>query len=150
MNPAIDKVAAQRVAGKFWKTKEGEKLEIAWMQSVHIVHSFNMMLKKQQWSRQQAEQRVRLNMQDAFENMYEELRRRRFLRWSGDFIVAVAVPRETPKELAMLRAILDTAPQSTAISQSFRKDTQAFIDKIMAQPGSPEAVKFVEYRLAHS
>ena len=136
-----------------WTTMQGDKIPIKWMDSIHLIHSFNMVCRKNSITALNWQKWGDDKVMVAF---VAELDSRGLLKWashSSTFsqLDTVQVIRETPVELCMLRALIDTG--SPSLVKSFRRDRQRFIDQVIfdAQFGEPDAVrlnaKFVEYRL---
>lgn len=138
-----------------WTTQAGEKIEVAWMTTPHLIHSFNMVMRKNNFSPDGVAVRIRKNLGDVFQAMHTELRRRQRLRWQAPGTPAQnqlqldGARRETPQQLAMLRAILDTAPLTDSISVEFMANPDKVIERIMTVPYADRdiAAKFIEYRL---
>lgn len=135
-----------------WRTQAGETIEVKWMASIHLVHSFNMVMRNNKFSANDA--RHRLARDNLLTAMYREIDRRGLMHWapssnsSFDQLLTDGIKRETPAQLAMLRAMLDTEP-TASMSAKFQEDPQAYLEYILANPGDyqKEIVLFTQYRL---
>lgn len=136
-----------------WRTQQGEVIEVQWMTSLHLVHSFNMVMRNNRFDANAARRRLAM-VNDAFSTMYREIDRRGLLHWAAsgnsnfDQLRTDGIKRETPAQLAMLRAVLDTEPKAS-MSVTFQEDPQAYVEHILANPGGyqKEIVLFTQYRL---
>lgn len=140
-----------------WTTQDGVPIEVQWMTTPHLIHSFNMLLRKNNFNRVTTEQRIARTTNDVFGAMYAEIDKRQRLKWNmlvegANKIDVDGVKRETPVQMAMLRAVLDTGKQFDKLSMNFHNHPQSAVDQIMADPVKfeKEIVKFTEYRLAQA
>jgi hypothetical protein len=140
-----------------WATQDGRSLDIRWMDSKHLVRSFNMLIRRNNMSVRAAERQDTM----FFAAMRSELKSRGLWKWEGNQIVIDPVSRETFKIMCMLRAMLDTnivwppGREMIAVVTKLRIEGEAFINKVMqAMHHDPHpdwyrlVTKFTEYRLA--
>lgn len=133
----------------FWMTQDGRRLDIRWMQSQHLAHSVNMVMRKSniQFRSLTAMRKVKPN---PFVIMLRELDDRKILSESVRAINQVHIYplRETLLELCMLRAIIDTRRDPTPMLENFRAFPAEFIQSAISQQYDEAlVVKFTEYRL---
>lgn len=135
-----------------WRTKQGEMLEIKWMDSVHLAHSLNLVLntlingtallarspaEKYKWAVDRSE-------------LYAELNSRKLATFrldEGKF--EPPATRETPLQMCMLRAILET--DNGHALNVWNNDREYTFD-LIAGPNrtgywEPVYFKFAQYRL---
>jgi hypothetical protein len=126
-----------------WKTLDGRVLVIKWMDSVHLVNSTNMQISKLTGFMYQ-----RMAVLTAKSTLYPELKARRL--WEEDkarsLKLVVPTHRETPVEMCVLRAILDTEP---ALMQHWVDDREEITKLILGGGRRYQKIylKFTEYRL---
>jgi hypothetical protein len=132
-----------------WTTMDGRQIEIRWMQSQHLVHSLNMIMRKNRLTK-----RHLLTRNDQLLNVFvTEVRERGLWQWAEAPIEQLYVPtlRETPAQLCMLRAILDVKPKNWEdIIGLFKQNPEQYIAHVLscADPKwVPVVAKFTEYRL---
>jgi hypothetical protein len=77
-----------------WRTRTGEEIEIAWMDSIHLYHSFRMSTNSP------------INSSIYAKNLKKELDDRGFFDCGG--VVIRPARRETPLQMCWMRAVLDT------------------------------------------
>lgn len=131
-----------------WTTNDGQKLEIKWMTSPHLAHAVNLMVRKNQMSRQDVTGYIAKHS-IPFTTMCKELQARGLFSWTdGSSQIVVPPHRETVSEMCMLRALIDCRAGTERIV-AFAQNTGPFMEQIRALP---DAVihKFTEYRLARS
>ena len=98
--------------GAIWTTNDGQKLDVRWMDSVHLAHSFNLVLRRVGLTRGKTS------------TVYPEIMHRRMLPDNYDSApVAIPTERETPDEMCMLNAVLNIHPSSFL---SWKQDKKAF------------------------
>jgi hypothetical protein len=92
-----------------WTTNDGRHIEVRWMQSQHLVHSFNMLLRKHSLHRATVELRLRAvnRARDIVTHMVQELRDRGLYIWKTQTELSIPDVRETPAQLCILRALID-------------------------------------------
>ena len=132
-----------------WTTQDGRTIEIAWMASAHLVATLNMLMRNNRLMRstlKMAPHTVRA--------LYAEVQRRGL-----DHIVphialydqfGVCKLRETPTQLCMLRAMLDTDQVGEKTLAEFQNDPQRVVEFFTSNAAiyGRLMAKFVEYRLA--
>lgn len=154
------------IAPHIWTTQAGETIEVRWMTTPHLIHSFNLVMRQNNFSRAKVERRMKLNKGDVFQAMYHEIAIRQQVRWRPDDQLDInGIQRETPLQLAMLRALLDTRyPPAEEVVRgidsrpfdelipSFYYRAQTVIDQVFADPVkyAPVITKFTEYRMAQA
>ena len=132
-----------------WKTQDGRTLDIRWMDSVHLVHSFNMLCRKHNLSSTNAEG---AGMSGSFiYNMINELKARGYFEWGGAQTpkygqLVIPKYREKKAVLCMFRALRDhnIPTEATRVIQG-----ETPVDLILGGNGPWEKViaSFVAYRL---
>lgn len=142
-----------------WETQDGRILDIRWMDSKHLVHSFNLACRRNLMSRQRID-----NMGEAmpwFTNMREELKARFLYIWRPDDQIHIdGLPRETLVAMCMLRAILDTKADAPGILDRhevfkwLRQEPEVIFHAYEIEKHKPKFTplftKFAEYRLART
>lgn len=92
-----------RTAGH-WTTKEGVRLQVIWMDSVHLAHSVNMLLK-----------RAAMNAV-AGSGVYKEAIARGMIgKYHDGTPLDIPKRREMPDEMCMLNAILGVRPDCLGV-----------------------------------
>lgn len=113
----------------YWHTKDGKKLEIEWMDSVHIVNALNMLLRQGNTPQ--------LVMKS---HIFKEAAKRGLVKMDvgNSVAAAIAVPnyRETPIDKCMMRALLDV-PGGRDYYPSFCRNRTAFIEDVNAFQHNP-------------
>ena len=130
-----------------WTTQDGRTVEIKWMQSSHLVHSFNMILRKNGLNRDHVK---KYEHHAVLGPMISELKRRRLYTWQPDDQLKPIKMRETPAQLCMLRALLDVLPAPDVKPiEAFYKDPQGAIEQMLANPHQNARLlaRFTSYRL---
>lgn len=130
-----------------WTTQDGRTIEIKWMQSSHLVHSFNMILRKNRFKREHMDQFLK---HATLGPMIDELKCRYLYSWRPDDQLVPTKVRETPVQLCMLRALLDVWPMSdVGPIKAFHKDPQGAIEQMLANPEKNARLlaRFTLYRL---
>lgn len=135
-----------------WTTQDGRVLQIAWMDSSHLVNSFNMVVRKNNLNPAQAARAGFDGRNQPFAALRDEIKSRQLYIWRPDGqLVAQGVPREDFKTLCMLRAILDAKPANVEeIVELFHRNPTSYSEHVLtcADPKwTPVVTKFVEYRL---
>jgi len=148
-----------------WTTQDGRVLEIKWMDSIHLVHSVNMLMRKN--SLNHLDLVKSLIMADkSFGPMLQELKDRKLYAYDKLATPAqftVPTHRESPIEMCMLRALIDTGIDDRIVRADptfgwkvFRNNPEAHRNLVAgAASVSPACVvaelwvKFVEYRFEH-
>lgn len=99
---------------KTWTTNSGQVLEIKWMDSVHLCHSW------------------RLTVRNGRENPY--LRQELFTRCLYDHQLGETLldRRETKEELCWLRALIDSDAPYDQIPE-FHRDRARFIKRVLSE-----------------
>lgn len=135
-----------------WTTQDGRKIPVKWMDSAHLVNSFNMLCRKNSLSRNQVNLMMQQAGNEVFKAMVNELRGRMLYNWRPDGQLDTSkVPRETPAQLCMLRALLDChyGPNEILL---FRDHPDSSIQH-WTSTADPKwdrlKPKFVEHRLNH-
>jgi hypothetical protein len=145
---------------KTWTTAEGKTVEYAWMTSVHLVHTYNVLANRNDLTR---EQWPTLALNEQVGMMIQELKARGLVQWvnngSGPLerLDRLAVPehRETPLQMCMLRALLDVKPRSAPdIVRLFRQDMDKYIAVVERCVNKDERDRdiwtlFISYRVGH-
>lgn len=144
-----------------WTTQDGRVLDIRWMDSIHLVHSFNMIARKTNL-RVDAAMSVRGAITAELITMIairDEIKARQLMLFTAAKQPAqIVVPnaREDFKTLCMLRAILDVRPKLKnleEIVEHFKDAPGRYIEHVVscADPKwVPVVAKFAEYRLART
>lgn len=137
-----------------WTTKDGQRIPVLWMASGHLVNSFNMLLKKNNIAPAQVDRIAQSPKNEIFRVMRDDIRARGLYNWApGDVLHKFDGTRETPPQLCMLRAIIDTKPKNwEEIVDRLYQDRDRYIEHVLscADPKwTPVVTKFVEYRLDH-
>lgn len=92
-----------RTAGH-WTTKDNVRLEVIWMDSVHLAHSVNMLLNRAPIA------------QVAASGVYKEAVARGMIgKYHDGTPLVTPKRRETPDEMCMLNAILEVRPDCLGI-----------------------------------
>lgn len=100
--------------GFTWRTNDGRVLDIRWMDSTHLVNSFNMLCRKHSLTLVNFEQRAPVSRDNILGNMADELRARGYFEWTPQFNqIAVPKTRESKQVLCMFRALVDHAMPET-------------------------------------
>ena len=134
---------------KVWKTQDGRFIEYKWMQSQHLVHAINLVLRQsnidsEEWYRFRAHRQIGLGIQ--------EIEARGLDVWANKEQLSVPLTRETPVQLCMLRALLDGRPRaSVATMHMFYANPDEFIDAIQRHCTEHEELwaRFIAYRVVH-
>lgn len=136
-----------------WKTQDGQTIPIRWMTSPHLVHSFNLLLRRNQLSRSTIHSAKVTDKSGVLTAMIDELRARMLYSWRPDnqLDTSKLPARETPKQLCMLRALID-CHYGPEMLELFRQQPDVSIEHwtSTADPKWQAArIKFVEYRLSY-
>ncbi len=146
---------SQKQTWPTWRTAAGENIQIRWMQSTHLVHTMNKVIRDNDISRHylnlltRGSPRVKANI---VLQLHDELKQRGLAVFeSGPAQPQYKVPnvRETPTQLCILRAILDAEHAPKIPVSAFYENPQKVVDTIL-ENGTlyPDLVaKFAEYRL---
>lgn len=138
-----------------WQTQDGRTLDIRWMDSLHLVHSFNMLCRKHSLSRESVMKLAGSTNNRMITNMVQELKSRRLMVWDDlheSQLEKTGVQRESFVTLCMLRALLDTGLSGEV--KNLRRHPEHYIGQIheRVKAGEPTwakvITKFTEYRLA--
>lgn len=154
-----------------WATNDGRTLDIRWMDSVHLAHSLNMVIRKNGGLKDMFERIAA----DGFRagvpvahNMIQELKARSLYAWQPDLVMKdgaysnqLVVPkeREDIKAMCLMRAMWDTATwPGTAWPQDYMKWIHRDMDGLLEHLERTKAdekvqivlAKFAEYRLERS
>ncbi len=135
---------------RIWKTRGGKVLEIAWMDSIHLIHAFNMQLRQIVGMGLTAPQALELAA--AKSSIYPEVVARGLLRIEPSE-KQCSLPRnkkrETLVEMCMLRAILDTndARALTLWNSDREFAFQSITKQNRAREWEPIYLLFAKYRL---
>jgi hypothetical protein len=127
----------------YWQTKDGRKLEVAWMDSAHLVNTLNMLF------------RTGNNPQAVMKTaVYKEVARRGLMKIENigmtTPILVQPAHRETPIEMCMVRALLDN-PDGHKYYLEFLKDRAAFMERAGQDPVLTNVwQRFVKYRMTHT
>ena len=134
---------------KVWKTQDGRFIEYRWMQSQHLVHAINLVLRQvgidsEEWYKFRTHRQIGLGIQ--------EIEARGLDVWANKEQLSVPLTRETPVQLCMLRALLDGRPRaSVATMRMFYTNPDEFIDAIQRHCTEHEELwaRFIAYRVVH-
>ena len=134
---------------KVWKTQDGRFIEYRWMQSQHLVHAINLVLRQvgidsEEWYKFRTHRQIGLGIQ--------EIEARGLNVWANKEQLSVPLTRETPVQLCMLRALLDGRPRaSVATMRMFYTNPDEFIDAIQRHCEGHEELwaRFIAYRVVH-
>lgn len=131
-----------------WKTRDGQILEIHWMETEHLAHCFNMVIRAMFGERDE-----RLKAMKKTNGLYAELEYRRAFTWS-DVRPTIQIPniRETITQLCYLNAIRNT-PHAGVYRSSYIQDMNAAIERLprlaAVDPAAAEIIRrATEYRLS--
>lgn len=144
-----------------WMTQSGDKLDIRWMASAHLVHAANMLMRKNGIKLRQIDA---ITEAHVFRSMISEIRARGLysaetLQYSYDQFIVPKFAREDYKTLCLMRAffdmgrswpgILDVHGALSCIRHQFESALQSL--QSYAEKGNEDAqqilTKFTEYRL---
>lgn len=136
-----------------WTTQDGQTIPIRWMTSPHLVHSFNLVARRNQITHSNAKLIAMKDKAGVLKAMIDELRSRMLYNWrpDGQLDTSKLPARETPKQLCMLRALID-CHYGVEMLELFRQHPDVSIEHwtSSADPKWRAAtVKFVEYRLSY-
>lgn len=135
-----------------WTTMDGRTIPVRWMDSAHLVNSFNMLCRKNSMSRSDVGRRMAQPGNEVLKAMVNELRARMLYNWRPDLQLDKSnVPRETFTQLCMLRALIDCHYGPNEI-ELFRDYPDSSIEH-WTSTADPKwdrlKPKFFEYRLSH-
>lgn len=136
-----------------WTTQDGRKIPIRWMESRHLVHSFNLLARRNNFGKSDVKLTMQRDKSGVVRAMVDELRARMLYNWRPDqqLDTSKLPARETPKQLCMLRALIDCG-YGVEMLQLFREHPDASIEH-WTSTADPKwdrvKVKFVEYRMFH-
>lgn len=136
---------------KVWKTEDGRTIEFRWMQSQHLVHAINLVLRtnnidSEEWDKFKMHRTIGLGLQ--------EIEHRGLNVWTSTAQLSVPSVRETPIQLCMLRALLDGRPRPSRENVNmFYANPDEYIEA-MQQHRNEEGIselwaRFVAYRVTH-
>lgn len=123
------------MSAPLWTDRQGRKHEIKWMDSLHLVHSANMMLRQNKtW------------LTNAGLPMLEELCSRGlyFYQHAPPHQLVIPPYRESTIEMCMLRAILDTLG-SGGLLKKFREGPAQFIEELGKSNSALHRKVFVQF-----
>lgn len=134
-----------------WKARDDTVYDTKWMDSVHLAHSFNLLLRR--LSPMILGSRIETIKERS--DIYDEVARRGLLEWqenSTDYQIRIPEQRETVAQLAYWHAIFENInATSYRYRVRFRDDMNATIDEIVkkAQSGSNLEQKIVQRAAKH-
>lgn len=133
-----------------WTTQDGREIEIQWMQTSHLVHSFNMILRNNGLSRETVTRYVG-RTHPVIASMVREIRTRGCYSWRPDDTLVTVNVRETPVQLCMLRAIIDSGDDPRIPVTDYLRNMDWYVNTITKRPNEyPRIItKFAEYRLEY-
>lgn len=136
-----------------WKTRDGQSIPVKWMISAHLVHSFNLVVRRNQLDARGIQSAMKRDKTGVLTAMVDELRARQLYNWRPDIQINTSeLPaRETPKQMCMLRALIDCGYGPNEI-ELFRTCPDVSIEH-WTSTADPKwdrlKPKFFEYRLAY-
>lgn len=135
-----------------WTTQDGRKIPVSWMQSQHLCHAFKLAIRNNGLSRAGVMRHMlSADKPDVLDYLTEELQVRGLLMWTDNSQISISTIRETPAQLCMLRAIIDSGGVHALLVGAFMKDRQTMLEWILDKPAEHEDIiaRFTEYRLGY-
>ena len=119
----------------YWTTRSGEKLEIKWMDSVHLWHTHRMLLR---------DRTINYSVLNELEDRWKPV--------DVSKVMTQPTVRETPLQLCWVRAIIDTARVPSvkeAMLRSFYNTPNDWIAYVLDNPATHEVIiaQAMRYRL---
>lgn len=144
-----------------WTTQDGQTIPIRWMTSPHLVHSFNLLARRNKITFANVKLTATKDKTGTVQAMIDEMTARQLYSWRpDDQLDTTSLPaRESRLQLCLMRAMWDTGtwpgilwPQDYL--QWLRRDAEGLLEQFERDKPNDEKTrtvlaKFVEYRLSN-